>query len=141
MTLQVRFVLSWPLDSFPATATAAWQPPLPTTTMAPLTKTEGRDIVIRQLEYYRKRLTPGQSELLLAKQEAYKPLFLITSCEELRLQAQYGLGGTGVDEFIRCVRSGACDQTRLGRCELTLAPPPCYNDGLQGAAGHNQRTV
>ncbi len=49
---------------------------------------------------YRKKLTPAQMNLLLTKAESGKPLFLITSCEELRLQAQYGLGGNGVDAFI-----------------------------------------
>mgnify|MGYP000492083016 CR=1 FL=1 len=47
------------------------------------------------------------------KAEAGKPLFLITACEELRLQAQYGLGGTGVDDFITYVLAWLLLQTTI----------------------------
>ena len=77
--------------------------------MMPLTTSERRDIVTQQLAYYRKKLTVPQMDLLLSKAESGKPLFLITSCEELRLQAQYGLGGTGVNDFIRDLPDNTAD--------------------------------
>jgi hypothetical protein len=66
-----------------------------------LSKSECEEIVVQQLREYRKRLTREQLELLLAKTESNKPLYLLTCCEELRLQAQYGVSGSGVDEKIR----------------------------------------
>jgi hypothetical protein len=66
-----------------------------------LSESEKTAIVVRQLSEYRKKLTKDQMRLLLDKKESAKPLFLLTACEELRLQAQYGLGGSGVDVFIR----------------------------------------
>lgn len=61
---------------------------------------ERKDIVTTRLAQYRKKLTSGQMDLVLAKQESDKPLYLLTCCEELRLQAQYGFSGAGVDEMI-----------------------------------------
>lgn len=61
---------------------------------------ERKDIVVNQLQEYRKKLTSEQMELLLKKPDSHKPLFLLTVCEELRLQAQYGLMGTGVNDKI-----------------------------------------
>ena len=40
-------------------------------------------------------------DMLLEKKEWDRPLFLLTCCEELRLQAQYGIGGSGVDTMIK----------------------------------------
>jgi len=66
-----------------------------------LAEAERTEIVVRQLSEYRKKLTKERMRLLLDKKESAKPLFLLTACEELRLQAQYGMGGSGVDVFIR----------------------------------------
>lgn len=41
-----------------------------------------------------------QLELLVAKLGSRSPLFLATACEELRLQAQYGITGEGVTNMI-----------------------------------------
>lgn len=104
--VQVRVLLSWASDSPPGHTVASWDNGIPSVDMTPLTTSERRDIVTQQLAYYRKKLTVPQMDLLLSKAESGKPLFLITSCEELRLQAQYGLGGTGVNDFIRWVAGG-----------------------------------
>ena len=41
-----------------------------------------------------------QMEAFIKIQGTQSPLFLVTACEELRLQAEYGMGGEGVDKFI-----------------------------------------
>lgn len=97
----------------------------------------------------RKRLTREQLELLLAKAESSKPLYLLTCCEELRydvslllllrgrvpvlmplphsLQAQYGVSGTGVDEKIRNLPGEipALMDVVLERVERYLPQPVC----------------
>lgn len=57
---------------------------------------EQRTIVGATLGEYGKKLTGDQMDMLLQKREASEPLYLIIACEELRLQAQYGINGTGV---------------------------------------------
>jgi len=37
----------------------------------------------------------------MKKKDSHKPLYLMTVSEELRLQAQYGADGSGVDDTIR----------------------------------------
>ena len=60
-----------------------------------------QEIVRKSLLEYSKRLKPDQMELIMQKPESTKPLYLLTVCEELRLQAQYGEAGSGVDSKIR----------------------------------------
>jgi WD40 repeat protein len=62
---------------------------------------EKREIVVTQLREYRKKLLPHQLDLVIDKKDSAKPLYLLTLCEELRLQAQYGVDGSGVDDKIR----------------------------------------
>jgi telomerase protein component 1 len=50
-----------------------------------LTKVEQEEIVRTTLWEYRKKLSPDQMTLLLQKKDAYKPLYLIVACEELRV--------------------------------------------------------
>eukprot|EP00753_Platysulcus_tardus_P011971 PLAT3327.5.p1 GENE.PLAT3327.5~~PLAT3327.5.p1 ORF type:complete len:1805 (+),score=909.40 PLAT3327.5:47-5416(+) len=69
--------------------------------MPPLPPTEGACIVSQLLHYYSKRLTEEQIELLLAKEDAARPLFLLICCEELRFHGMYGVAGEGVDDKIR----------------------------------------
>lgn len=61
---------------------------------------EREQLVVRALAEYRKRLTPVQLKLLLDKQDADRALYLRTACEELRLQAQFGRDGSGVDSAV-----------------------------------------
>ena len=82
-------------------ALAKRDPPPPQLVVPPLSMGEREEIVVQQLSEYRKKLTPQQLSLLMAKPESHKPLFLLTVCEELRLQAQYGQTGLGVDEKIQ----------------------------------------
>lgn len=90
---------------------------------------EKADIVISNLAMYRKKLTEPQLESLLHKAESYKPLYLLTSCEELRLQvgvtlaalvnhtlthstlcqAQYGSAGEGVTNMIEILPEHTAD--------------------------------
>ncbi len=60
-----------------------------------------QEIVRKSLLEYSKRLKPDQMDLIMQKPESTKPLYLLTVCEELRLQAQYGEAGSGVDSKIR----------------------------------------
>lgn len=97
----VRIVLTSTSDSECMAALAKRDPRPPQWEIPPLSTGEREEIVRQQLTEYRKKLTRGQLALLLDKKESAKPLFLLTACEELRLQAQYGMDGTGVDEKIR----------------------------------------
>jgi len=97
----VRAVLSTTPESAALTALQRRDPPPKQLTVPGLSEPERREIVVTQLREYRKKLLPYQLDLVLAKQDSFKPLYLLTLCEELRLQAQYGRDGTGVDDKIR----------------------------------------
>ena len=69
---------------------------------------------------YRKKLTPQQLKLLLAKTESHKPLFLLTVCEELRLQVRARMragelagGHPGSLVAVRCRRGNWRNTARL----------------------------
>lgn len=64
------------------------EPVPPQIVVPPLNMEEREEIVVQQLSEYRKKLTPTQLQLLLEKAESHKPLFLLTCCEELRLQVR-----------------------------------------------------
>lgn len=97
----IKMVLSMVADTESHAALMRRDPRPPMIEIPSLAEAERTEIVVRQLSEYRKKLTSQQMRLLLDKKESSKPLFLLTACEELRLQAQYGLGGSGVDVFIR----------------------------------------
>ena len=61
---------------------------------------ERRVVVSARLNEYRKKLTPQQMDMLLSKGHAGSPLYLLTSCEELRLQAQYVVSPHGRAECV-----------------------------------------
>jgi telomerase protein component 1 len=50
-----------------------------------LTASEQQEIVEKTLWEYRKKLTAAQMQQLLQKSDAYKPLYLVVACEELRV--------------------------------------------------------
>jgi telomerase protein component 1 len=97
----VRCMLTTVSDVEVALAVSRRDPKPPQMEIPPLTQGEKETIVQQQLSEYRKKLTREQLRLLLDKKESSKPLFLLTACEELRLQAQYGSAGQGVDDKIR----------------------------------------
>ena len=97
----IKMVVSMVADTESHAALMRRDPRPPMIEIPALAEAERTEIVVRQLSEYRKKLTGAQMRLLLDKKESSKPLFLLTACEELRLQAQYGLGGSGVDVFIR----------------------------------------
>ena len=53
------------------------------------------------LREHSKHLNDTQTRLLLNKHDSTKPLYLMTACEELRIQGQYGGDGMGIDDMIR----------------------------------------
>jgi hypothetical protein len=58
-------------------------------TLEPLTEEDAQAIIEAFLAWYRKELDKEQRELLLAKKEADKPLYLLTALEELRTLGTY----------------------------------------------------
>ena len=62
---------------------------------------ERSNLVVARLGMYRKKLTEPQMDILLSKAGSGSPLYLLTCCEELRLQAQYGIQGEGVETMIQ----------------------------------------
>lgn len=99
----VRAIVSCAPGNAAAESVHKRDPACPIIDLPPLRPEECKLLVTQQLVRYRKKLLPTQMELLLSKTEAMRPLYAITACEELRLQAQYGLDGTGVDDFIRAL--------------------------------------
>lgn len=94
-------ILSATPDSAPLAALLK-RDPCPDQLIVPgLMLEERKEIVRTSLLEYSKRLKTEQMDLIMAKPESTKPLYLLTVCEELRLQAQYGIAGTGVDHAIR----------------------------------------
>ena len=71
---------------------------------------------VKTLCSFRKKLTPEQLHLLLAKAHAGSPLYLMTCCEELRLQAQcvvvcgdgLGRGCIRLGCLVHCLVVGRC---------------------------------
>jgi hypothetical protein len=119
----IRVVISTTPDS-PCLAAMHRRDPQPPHVVIPgLSEDEQRDIVVRQLQLFRKKLTDNQLRLVLNKAESYKPLYLLTAAEELRLQAQFGRTGTGVDDMIRTFPELVPDlmQVVLNRVERDIA--------------------
>eukprot|EP01138_Halocafeteria_seosinensis_P010237 gb/GECG01010455.1/.p1 GENE.gb/GECG01010455.1/~~gb/GECG01010455.1/.p1 ORF type:complete len:2817 (+),score=410.58 gb/GECG01010455.1/:1-8451(+) len=101
MPAGVRAILSTTPDAQCLTALQKRDPKPPQLDVPPLEFSERCDIVRNALAEYRKKLLPTQMNLLMEKSESHKPLYLLTVCEELRLQAQYGVEGSGVDRKIK----------------------------------------
>jgi telomerase protein component 1 len=59
--------------------------------VGPLDLDERKEIVRKTLWEYRKKLDDRQMKRLLSKKDAYKPLYLIVACEELRVFGVYEL--------------------------------------------------
>jgi len=78
--------------------------------------TTGGGVCVKTLCSFRKKLTPEQLHLLLAKAHAGSPLYLMTCCEELRLQAQcvvvcgdgLGRGCIRLGCLVHCLVVGRC---------------------------------
>lgn len=96
----VRAVVSVTPDSQSFGSLASRSPTPHILDVPELTMSERRAIVVQHLATYRKRVTEQQLEAILSKTDSHKPLYLLTCCEELRLQAQYGETGAGVDDKI-----------------------------------------
>jgi len=62
------------------------EPPLPHFTLPDLEVKERRDIVKSQLRDFFKSLSPHDVEAVVSKLGSRAPLYLVTCCEELRLQ-------------------------------------------------------
>ena len=101
MPTGVKAILSTTPDAYCLTALQKRDPRPPQLDVPPLEFSERCEIVRNALAEYRKKLLPNQMNLLMEKTESSKPLYLLTVCEELRLQAQYGVEGSGVDRKIR----------------------------------------
>ena len=97
---RVKMVLSMVPDSKAFTAVSHRDPTPPVYVLEGLQRREQAALVAFNLNEFGKHLTQTQMDLLLDKDDAASPLYLTVACEELRLQAQYGLGGSGVDTKI-----------------------------------------
>ena len=62
---------------------------LPVISIKPLSKKDIRNIITYRLSEYRKKLSAEQMQMLLAKKESNKPLYLAVACEELRTFPQF----------------------------------------------------
>ena len=61
-----------------------------------------------------------QVEEFVKNDATQSPLYLVVACEELRLQAEYGLGGEGVDTFVK-----ALPDSTQGLMNMVLARVEC----------------
>ncbi|ELR16687.1 NACHT domain containing protein [Acanthamoeba castellanii str. Neff] len=68
-------------------------------TVGPLDLDERKEIVRKTLWEYRKKLDDRQMKRLLSKKDAYKPLYLIVACEELRVFGVYELVSERIDSM------------------------------------------
>lgn len=87
-------------DTDCANALAVRDPPPEMMIIPDMPEPDRRLLVANHLAEFRKKLTVPQMDALMAKNDGNKPLYLKVAAEELRLQAQYGMGGSGVDVFI-----------------------------------------
>tara|TARA_B100000795_G_scaffold255053_1_gene226426 strand:- start:60 stop:2804 length:2745 start_codon:yes stop_codon:yes gene_type:complete len=76
-------------------------PQLDISLVEPLTYDEANAMQHIALKQHSKKLNENQIQLLLNKHDAIKPLYIMTACEELRIQGQYGTDGTAIDDMIR----------------------------------------
>ena len=98
---RVKVIISMTPDSKCLTAVSHREPTPTVRVLGGMKREEQAELVSFNLNEFGKHLTKTQMDLLLGKTDAASPLYLTVACEELRLQAQYGMGGSGVDTKIQ----------------------------------------
>ncbi len=92
-TTRVRIIVSTYTSSTTHNALAYRNPKPPQLSLTPLPEKYACLLVSNTLAHYRKKLddSPGNNQMrfLLRKNDAFKPLFLVVACEELRLFGLY----------------------------------------------------
>ena len=101
MPPRVKLLITMTPDSKCLTSISHREPTPPVFVLDGMKPAEQKELVSFHLNVFGKHLTDTQMNLLLSKTDAPSPLYLTVACEELRLQAQYGMGGSGVDTKIQ----------------------------------------